>query len=130
MIASVPLRAPMSPPLTGASRRRTPFSASMRAIWRAVAGLMVELSTKIKPGRPLSTIPWAPSATSSTSGESGRLVNTTSTWAATSAGEKASCAPSASSSSTAARLRLCTTSGKPAFRMLRAMDLPIRPNPI
>ena len=50
MMASVPLRAPISPPLTGASRHNTPFSPSTSAICRAVAGLMVELSTKIKPG--------------------------------------------------------------------------------
>ena len=130
MIAKVPWRAPMSPPLTGASRHWTPFSPSFSAMRRAAAGWMVELSTKTSPGWAPSITPCGPSATSSTSGVSGRLVKTISTCAATSAGEWASCAPSATSSATAARLRLWTSSEKPALRMLRAIDLPIRPRPM
>ena len=49
MTVSVPFLAPMSPPDTGASRDSTPFDSSLFAIERAVAGLMVELSTKTSP---------------------------------------------------------------------------------
>ncbi len=49
---------------------------------------------------------------------------------ATSAGEWAAVAPAATSSSTGPRLRLWTTRGKPFLRRLRAMGLPMRPNPM
>ena len=62
---------------------------------RAAAGLMVELSTNIKPSCAPAMMPSLPRATSSTSGVSGRLVKITSTCAATSAGEDAGVAPSA-----------------------------------
>ena len=49
MIVSVASRAPMSPPLTGASNACTFFSARVAAIRRATAGLIVELSTNTCP---------------------------------------------------------------------------------
>src|SRR5690349_6373653 len=73
---------------------------------------------------------FSPRATFSTSGVSGKLVKTTSTCAATSFGECAATAPSATSSSTAPRERLWTTSGNPALRILRAIDFPINPSPM
>ena len=130
MMVSVALRAPISPPETGASNEKTPFSFNFSAIILADAGLMVELSITISPARAPSMIPFSPSVTFSTSGESGKLVKIISTCAATSFGEFAAIAPSLTNSSTAARERLCTTTGNPALRILRAIDLPINPRPM
>jgi hypothetical protein len=97
MMLSVPARAPMSPPLTGASSASTPILRSSAAIRRVVSGLIVLLSIVIVPARAPSMIPSGPSTTCSTSGESGRLVKTNSLCAATSRGDVARIAPSPAS---------------------------------
>ena len=130
MMVRVPSRAPTSPPLTGASRAWTSFCARRSASMRAVSGLIVLLSMKTVPGSAPSRIPFAPRTTCSTSGESGKLVHRNSTCPATSAGELAALAPSATSASTMARLRLWTTSSWPAFIRLRAMAAPMMPSPM
>ena len=67
MIASLALRAPTSPPDTGASRASTPFflaSAWMR--WARV-GSEVVISTITEPGAAPASAPRSPRTTSSTS---------------------------------------------------------------
>ena len=111
MIDSAASIAPFSPPETGASSILTPLAASAAPTFCEMMGEIVDMSMNTRPLRPPSMIPSLPSATSSTSGEFGNIVMSTSHWAATSFGELAAFAPAPASSSTAPRLRLCTTSG-------------------
>ncbi len=129
MIVRVPAMAPASPPETGASSQEAPSDAARSASLRVTAGEIVDMSATISPGRaPLST-PSGPIATCSTSGESGTMVTTISDWAATSAGLAPARAPACRSSSTFARVRLCTVTSNPALRRFRAIGVPMMPSP-
>ena len=96
--ASVPLTAPATPPLTGASTAVMPFAASAAAISRAAVAPVVERSSTVLTLVPAMT-PSAPSATLRTIGGSGRLRSTVSTAEATAAGDAAALAPFATSAS-------------------------------
>ena len=130
MIESCPSTAAGSPPDTGASTASTPRSASAACTSRAVAGAMVDMSITSMPSRTPAITPSSPRITASTSGESGSMVITTSERSATSRGVVAVSAPAAASSSTAAELRLWTTTGKPALTRRAAMGLPMMPRPM
>ena len=95
MMESVPAMAPCCPPLTGASRNATPFSAHAAASSLAAIGAMVLWSTTISPGFAPASSPSAPVTTSRTSGVSGRHMTTTSVLAATSLGKATTVAPAA-----------------------------------
>jgi hypothetical protein len=110
MMESVPLTAPISPPLTGASSIRAPRARATPASRRATAGEMLLQSMRIVPRWISLKTPAAPSSTCSTSGESGSIVMIRAAARATSAAEDARVAPAATSSSTGPGLRLCTTS--------------------
>ena len=77
-----------------------------------------------------SLIPLGPSATNSTSGEFGSIVMITSTADATSFGDVAAVAPSLTQFIDFARLRLWTTSGKPALSRFLAIGFPMMPRPM
>jgi hypothetical protein len=104
MTASVPSRAPLTPPETGASSQWMPRSASPAAARIAAPGPIVESSIRRLTREP-SAIPPGPSATSCTISGVGRLVSTTSVAAATSAGELAAWAPRSARRCVAARSR-------------------------
>ena len=100
MTASVPLLAPPTPPLTGESICTMFFLASSAQISAATRDPVVERSTKRLMRLPSMTPP-SPSATFLEISSDGRLAITVSTRLATSAGEDASCAPSATNGATA-----------------------------
>jgi hypothetical protein len=87
-----------------------PLAASFSANSLVAEAEMVLVSMTIRPGRALVATPPSPNKTFSTSGVSGTQRKTTSQAFATSAGEAAAAAPSATNSSTAPRLRFCTVS--------------------
>ena len=109
MIDSVPSIAPFSPPETGASSMRTPFSARAAPTFWDTIGEMVDMSITVWPERTPPSSPRAPRATSSTSGELGSIRMTIGASRATASGESAVLAPSPASSCTAPWLRLWTT---------------------
>ncbi len=111
MIESVPLIAPMSPPLTGASSMVPPSDEACSASRFATAGRMLLQSTMIVPGWIALNTPFGPSSTCSTSGESGTIVMIRVACRAISAGELARVAPEATRSSTGPWLRLWATTG-------------------
>ena len=124
MIVSVPSRAPLTPPETGASSAAAPRSRSAAASRRASAGGLVDMSTHSTPSRAAASV-----AASTVSG-SGSSVITISAAAPTPSAEPPSVAPSATSASTGPRLRLCTTTPNPAASSRAAIGRPIRPSPI
>ena len=67
MIDSVPLRAPTSPPDTGASSACTPREPAASATSRASDGSLDVMSTTTASGAMLATTPRSPSSTSRTS---------------------------------------------------------------
>ena len=83
MIDSDPLRAPTSPPDTGASSVCTPREAATSAISTAKEGALVVMSTSTAPGRAPPRAPAGPSTTSRTSLGKPTMENTTSLAAAT-----------------------------------------------
>src|SRR5208337_725502 len=89
IIVNVPSIAPFSPPLTGASRTRTPFALATSATFFDVTGDIVLISIYVEPDLLPSKMPPAPKAAFSTSGESGSIVMTRSAQAATSFDERA-----------------------------------------
>src|SRR5262245_5011434 len=101
--ASVPLAAPVTPPLTGQSICTMPFSLSNSNMRLAMTAPVVERSTKRRTRLPSMTPP-LPVATSSTISGVGRLAITVSAASATSRAEPAACAPSAVSRSIGSRL--------------------------
>ena len=64
---SVASRAPTSPPVTGASRAVTPFSAATVAIFAASVGLEVVMSQSRPPDFMPESAPASPTVTASTS---------------------------------------------------------------
>src|SRR3990172_7533705 len=129
MIASWPEIAPASPPLTGASRKSTPFASQAAPIFRETAGAMELMSMTTDPGEAPSRTPFSPRMTVSESGESGSMVTTAFRPSALARGESLGSAPSEASSSTGARERLPTAREKPASRRFRAMGFPMIPRP-
>jgi hypothetical protein len=109
MIDSAPSIAPFSPPDTGASSIFTDLAASAAPTFWETSGEIVDMSSRIMPGRAPSITPSRPSTTCSTSGEFGSIVISTSHWAATSRDEVPTFAPAPAISSTGPRLRLWTT---------------------
>lgn len=87
---SVAVRAPRSPPETGASMAVQDFAAALAEISAARVGSDVVMSTKTPPGGRRER---AASVTDLTSEGKPTMVKTTSEWAATSAGELAKWAP-------------------------------------
>ena len=94
MKVRVPSIAPISPPLTGASRREAPSSFARAASRRAIAGAIVLESTITVPFDIAPKTPFSPSSTSVTSGPSGSIVMMYFAAFATSAGDVAAVAPS------------------------------------
>ncbi len=86
MIVSVPSCARGEEPVTGASSRPIPSSASRSPIDTVAARPMVEQSTHRVPGEAALAAPRSPSSTSSTWGASTSMVTTSSADAAASAG--------------------------------------------
>ena len=99
MIESVPLSAPVIPPLTGPSSMWTPFSASFDATSLVTAGDIVLMSMTTEPASAPSATPFAPRMTSSTSGESFTIVIVNSLPSAASLADPAGFAPAATTSS-------------------------------
>ena len=108
MIVRVPSMALGADPVTGASTKWTPWSASRAPIARVCVGAIVLMSTNSAPGR----APWtAPSGSSSNSeatwSPSTTIEKTTSAAAAASRGVRATCPPcSAAHASAVAVVRL------------------------
>jgi hypothetical protein len=96
----------------------------------ATAGEMVLMSITMVPRWIALKTPFGPSSTSATSGESGTIVMIRVALFATSAGDAARSAPASTTSSTGPWLRLCATTGKPAFNRFFAMGRPISPSPM
>src|SRR5579883_440074 len=132
MMVSVPLTAPCEPPLTGASRKCTPWVAANSPSLRLVAGAIVLMSIIISPLRAPARMPCSPVTTSSTSGELGSMVMTISESIATARGEGARFAPACKTSCTSAfsgwRAKIVTW--WPALSRLRVMGRPMTPMPI
>jgi len=105
MIARVAFCAPTAPPETGASIISMPRAASCAAMRRAVPGGMVPMSTSTVPGFAPWTMPPSSSATASTSAPVVTMVNTTSLFAATSAGAASRRAPASTSGCAASARR-------------------------
>ena len=103
----MPFSAPETPPETGLSICTMFFLARRSWIFTAICEPVVERSTKRLTFLP-SITPSLPVATSSEACSDGRLAMTVSTRSATSFGEDAACAPSATSASTAS-LRVSNT---------------------
>ncbi|CAA9418241.1 MAG: hypothetical protein AVDCRST_MAG78-842, partial [uncultured Rubrobacteraceae bacterium] len=76
--ASVPSRAFITPPLTGASSISIPASASLPEIVRVEEGFELDVSIKTLPGDRLSCSPSSPRTICSTTAELGRDKSTTS----------------------------------------------------
>ena len=106
MIDSVLLRAPTSPPETGASTALQPLAAARAWISRASVGSVVVMSTNSVPAFAPARTPCSEKYTSRTSCGNPTIVKTTSDEAATAAGESAQAAPAAISCSAFARVRL------------------------
>src|SRR5688572_6134066 len=130
MMERVPLRAPTSPPLTGASRSFAPFDASCFAKPRVADGEIVEWSTTIAPFFTDSMTPPSPRSTFSTSGVSGTQTKTKSQPSAASAGVAAHDAPLPESARAFDLVRVCTFISCPAARRCAAMGWPITPRPM
>ena len=108
MIDSDPLRAPTSPPDTGASSECTPRAAATSAISTAKEGSLVVMSTRTDARPGTAEGPASPSSTSRTSLGKPTMENTTSLAAATSSGVSAHRAPCASSSPARRRVLVVT----------------------
>ena len=128
MIASVPSRAPSTPPLTGQSRNAAPRPARRVAASRAVDAATVEQSMTMSPGR-------APGMSASTTPSTSASAETQSTiasqLAASAAGSAATAQPVSAASASALGLpRFQAPVRRPALCRLRAMDSPMAPSPM
>ena len=130
IIASCPDKAPLGPPLTGASNTCEPILENSANICRIKEGELVLRSMYVLPGPMPSIMPFSPKETAATSVGPGREVNTTSDKAATVAGSSAQVAPFSSSSAAAAWFKSWTMRFCPELSILAAMPLPILPRPI
>ena len=129
MTASVPLRAPARPPLTGQSTAVIFFSARPWATAVATRGPVVETSMKV-----LTLLPWisppSPRVAFWTMAGVGRLAKTISAASPTAAGDAAALAPRAVRASTAAALVSKTVRLWPASSSRPAIKPPMRPTPM
>ena len=127
---SVPFSAPIFPPLTGASMKSMPRSASSAASRRDVAGSPEVQSTSTEP---LASPPSSPSGawtSASTSRELGTHVTTTSAARAASAGVAATAAVvSAAKARALSALRFHTVSVNGGTARCRAIGVPMAPRP-
>lgn len=107
MMLSAALRAPASPPDTGASTAPQPRAAATSAISLASAGSVVVKSTSSAPGFRLGRMASSPSRmTRRTSAGKPTMVHTTSDALATSAGESTYVAPASTSGCALLAVRL------------------------
>src|ERR1035438_3964786 len=130
MMASVPSTALGSPPLTGASRKPTPFAAQAAPTFWETIGLMELMSTTTVPRRAPSRTPPAPSMACFTSGPSGSIVITISDRDATSRHDSPRAAPAVTAASTRAGTTSYTARVCPAFIRLMDIGRPMMPNTI
>src|SRR5262249_8239669 len=130
IIARVAARAPLTPPLTGASRKNTPRALARGSIFRGVEGSTLLRSIRIVPGLARSTRPPASRYTASTSGDAGSEVSTTSDPSTTSWEDWARRAPAWIQFSMALGFMSKTSMGNPAFSTFAAMGLPMFPTPM
>ncbi len=93
MMDSTASMAPASPPDTGASSTRTPFSAAAFARSTEVCGVIDDMSMSRAPCRTFSRMPSGPYAMASTCGDAGTIVMTTSASRTASAIEEAAVPP-------------------------------------
>jgi hypothetical protein len=130
MIVSVPSSAFGREPVTGASRKSIPRSASRAAIARLPSAAIVDMSTTRPPSPAPSAAPSSPSRTASTSAVSGTIEIVMSAAAAASAGVAATSAPCSDANDSArSRVRFQTVTSKPAPRRFAAIGLPMIPSP-
>src|SRR5499426_2504873 len=130
MKASSALSAKVDGRPTGASSMRMPRAASAAATRFVTCGSMVLISSTASPAAPPSATPLGPRMTASTSAELGRMVRTTSLACATSLGDAAAFAPTATRTSTRSLTTSHTVRGKPCFSTFLAMGPPISPRPM
>ena len=121
MIESLASRAPVGPPLTGASSMAMPRSASAAAMVRVAAGEIVLISTSSFPAGGWSSRPPGWRTTSSTCGVSGSMVIARSAPATASAMPSAGRGPRASIPSSASGRRSSARTSWPALARLIAM---------
>ena len=129
MMARVPSIALGSPPLTGASRKSTPFASQAAAIFWEDPGAIELMSMTTDPAEAPDRTPSGPRITASESAESGSIVTTIGFFAATPLLEVSAVAPWPTSSSTAGRTMSCTVREWPAFMRFLAIGLPMIPSP-
>ena len=108
MIERVALRAPTSPPETGASIACTSRSRARSKISTASDGSVVVMSTIVDPGAAPARTPWSPRMTARTSSGNPTMLNVTSLAAATSAEVSDQTAPRSRSGSARSRVRVWT----------------------
>ena len=130
MMDSTALRAPASPPETGASSIRKPFSRACSARAAVTSGRMLEKSMTRVPGSACSKTPPSPARTPSTSGESGTITATTSAPLTASAIEPAARPPASTSGWSRSGERLTPQTSKPAFCRWTDMGWPMMPRPM
>src|SRR3984893_9429115 len=134
MNMSSPFFAPQSPPVTGASRKRTLRSAQAEAIFLASEGDTVLESMYVQPGfspaRAPESLSSVPQSTLSSAGGSLTMVISTSEAAATSFGDVARIAPIATNSFAREIVRFQTVKEWPAFSRFIPIGWPIKPRPI
>src|SRR3954469_19839976 len=126
MIVSVPSSARGLEPVTGASTKPMPRSASRDATVLTALGAIVLMSMARAPSARPSAAPFSPNRTCSTCGASTTIVMTMSACSAAARGGGATGSPR---SSARGRVRFQTTTSKPAPRRLRAMREPMIPRP-
>src|SRR5881296_3881999 len=117
-------------PNTGAATYRAPRRWCASASRRAVAGSTVLIATWMASRSRAPSRPCSPETTPSRALSSETMVTTIRARAPAAAGDSAHAAPSATSGSAFAFVRLWTVKGNPARRRLRAMGRPMFPNPI
>jgi len=129
MIVNVPLRAPTSPPETGASSMPHSISVSLSATCSVASGLMVVISTTSEPGCKPSASPSFPNSTCSTSGVSLSIVMMSSQRSASSGREFATSAPAFRNGCVFSLVRFQTHRSNPSFNKLSDIDFPMMPSP-
>ena len=130
MIDSVPLSAPVIPPLTGPSSMWTLFPASLQAISLVTDGEIVLISITTEPASAPSMTPFAPMITSSTSGESFTIVIVNSFPSAASLADPAGFAPAATTSSIFDAVLFQHVTSNPFFTKFMHIGFPMRPRPM
>ena len=131
MIASSPVRARGTPPLTGASTSRPPAASTSAASSRVRAGAPLLMSISSAPGRSPASTPSGPSSTAATTSLVGSMVTIRSQPCATARAVAARVAPSSAATSPVnAASASSTCSGKPLPAARAAIGRPIAPRPM